>query len=147
MHKRVCYNTQEIESVMKKQILVKQTHRYSLQTGIMYEGEAFIDEYSDYIRFTFIDDDEAKVVFYCFEQYMEIHRFGEVNSELLLKPNAQTFNKITSEFGKFDVEIKTIAYQNNDMQIRVEYDIESDQEDKDGFIIDIEVMEGNYEYN
>ncbi len=134
---------------MKKEILVKHTHRYSLESLVMYHGEADIDEYSDYTRVSFIDEENAKIVFYCFSTYMEIHRFGEVSSELILKPQQQTMNKIKSEFGVFEVEVKTIAYEYIDNHIRVEYDIESDSEDdsKDGFIIELEILEGSYEYN
>lgn len=78
---------------MKKDIIVKQINRYTLESYNMYTGQANIDEYSDYTRIQFIDFENATTVFYCFNSYMEIHRFGEATSELMLKPKQRTLNK------------------------------------------------------
>ncbi len=132
---------------MKKEIIVKQTHRYTLESNNMYNGQANIDEYSDYTRIKFIDCENATTVFYCFNSYMEIHRFGEATSELVLKPDCSTFNKIKSEFGTFEIEILTHKYTYNEDYICVEYDIENGNDDTDGYKIEVEVAEGKDEFN
>ncbi len=132
---------------MEKKIKVKHTHRYTKESAILFEGTSQIDDYPGYRKIAFLEGLNVKVVFYCFETFVEVHRFAEVVSQLSLKPKQRTSNPIKSEYGVFDVEIYTYEYEVNTNYVKVSYDIENGSDDKDGFIVEIEIEEGVYEHN
>lgn len=132
---------------MRKKIQVKHTHRYTKSQNILFNGYANCHYYDRHIEYTYDEQDDTNVIMRVYDDHMEIERFGEVHSLLQLYEGTSTLNPMESEYGTFEIEIYTYAYQNDDNYIMVEYDVESGSEDKDGFKIEIEVKEDIHEYN
>ncbi|NBK96690.1 MAG: DUF1934 family protein [Erysipelotrichia bacterium] len=132
---------------MRKKIQVKHTHRYTKSENILFVGYALCSEYDQYREINYVEKDGTKVVMYMFKEYMVIERYGEVHSQLNLHRKQTTKNPMKSEYGTFEIEIHTFAYQCDPRYIMVEYDVENGSDSKDGFKIEIEVMEEAYEYN
>lgn len=132
---------------MKHNIHVKHTHRYTHEQMTLFLGEAEIKEYDGYYEYIYYDEQRIKTVLKIFEDKMEIQRYGEATSSLLLIENERTLNPISSPYGTFEIEIFTYAYKNENNYIMVEYDVENGSEDKDGFKIEIRVEEKSYEFH
>lgn len=132
---------------MRKKIQVKHTHRYTKSLNVLYDGYAICNDFDTYIEITYYEKDGTKVVMYAYDDYIIIERYGEVHSQLQLHQNKTIKCLMRSEYGNFEIEATTYAYQKAENYIMVEYDIESGNTDKDGFLIEIEVKEDAHEYN
>lgn len=132
---------------MRKKILIKHTHRYTKSQNVLFNGYAICHYYDRHIEFTYVEQDDTKVIMRAYDDHMEIERFGEVHSLLNLYKDCVTKNPMESEYGTFEIEMKTYAYIKDDHYIMVEYDVESGSLEKDGFKIEIEVKEDTHEYN
>ena len=132
---------------MKKKIKVTNTHRYTKEKNIQYNGYVDINETMDGFMFTFREKDNTKVRMTVHEYYMQIERFGQATTFLTLRKDVTTKNPIKSPYGVFEIDIFTYDYQNSGNYIKVEYDVENGTDDKDGFIVEIEIKEGRNEFH
>lgn len=132
---------------MKRKIKVKHTHRYTLEKDILFDGYADCNEFQEYLEYIYYEENNVKVVMYIFESYMQIKRFGEVQSTLTFKKEEHTMNLMNSVYGSFEIEIYTYDFQKKGYDIIVEYDIENGSDEKDGFKIEIEVEDKGYEFH
>lgn len=132
---------------MKRKIKISNTHRYLKQTIIQFNGYVDVDLIEDGFVFTYREKDNTRVRMTIHEHYMKIERFGEAKTCLVLRKGVRTKNPINSIYGSFEIDIYTYDYQNDGNYIRVEYDIENGTEDKDGFIVELQMKEGQHEFH
>lgn len=132
---------------MKEKILVKHTHRYTKEEMVLFHGNAQYIEYEKYYEYIYYDEQKIKTVLRIYEDKMEIQRYGEAISSLLLVKNEMTKNPITSPYGTFEIDIYTHDYKYGRNWIKVEYDVENGTEEKDGFIVEIRLEERKDELN
>lgn len=132
---------------MKKKVKITNTHRYTKQKNIQYNGYVDFEEKNDGYTFTFREKDGTKVRMNVYEYYMQIERFGEATTFLTLRKDVVTKNPIKSMYGVFEIDIYTYSYEWSTNYIKVEYDVENGSDDKDGFIIEIEIKEGRNEFH
>ncbi len=129
---------------MQKKIMVRHTHRYTNERAILFEGIAMCEDFDTYREYRYSEKDGTKVVMYCYEDHIQIERFGMIHSCLNLYENRTTKNPMESVYGIFDIEMTTFAYRREDRYVMVEYDVESGTEEKDGFIIELEEVINEY---
>lgn len=123
------------------------THRYTKDTVVLYEGNMIVHEYMDRFEYKYREADGTKVTITIYEDAMSIKRQGEVTTSLMLKPNEKTLNPVESPFGTFEIEVTTYRYEKIENKYCVEYDVENGMDDKDGFIVEL-VLEGEqYEFH
>lgn len=132
---------------MKKKVKITNTHRYTKQKNIQFNGYVDCEAKGEGITFTFREKEGTKVRMNIYEYYMQIERFGEAETFLTLRKDVVTKNPIKSIFGVFEIDIYTHDYINEKKYVRVEYDVENGSDDKDGFIIEIEIKEGRNEFH
>lgn len=132
---------------MKKEVKVTHMHLYTKEKAVLFSGYADFVMFPDYMELIYVESDGVKVIMRFYEEYMEVHRHGEVRSHLTMKQNKHTLNPMESVYGTFEVELYTHEYERCDHQIVVAYDIHNGSDEKDGYKIVIELLEGVYECN
>lgn len=120
---------------MEKEIVVKQKHRYTGKREMMYKGKADFIKNEDGFCLVYEEQPHVFVKVSAYEDYLEIERKAEVHSHLCC--HAKTVGKavIASEYGEFELEIKTHRYIRKEHSIAVSYDIIQGNEASDGFTI------------
>lgn len=132
---------------MKKKIKIINTHKYTNAKEIQFHGYVDIDFLDDGFSFVFHEKTGVKVRMKIHEYYMQIERFGEAKTSLTLRKGVVSKNPIKSIYGVFEIDIYTYDFQNHGNYIKVEYDVENGSDDKDGFVIEIEIKEGRNEFH
>lgn len=132
---------------MKRKIKITNTHRYTKQKSIQYNGYVDMNVLEDGFSFVFYEKDNTKVRMSIHENHMQIERFGEARTKLTMKENELTKNPIESVYGIFEIDIFTYSYLNEKNHIKVEYDVENGTDDKDGFIVELEIKEERHEFH
>lgn len=132
---------------MKKKIKITNTHRYTKQKNVQYNGYVDVTLLEDGFSFVFREKDNTKVKMSIYDSYMQIERYGEAHTKLTMKENKTTKNPIESVYGIFEIDIFTYSYLNEKNHIKVEYDVENGTDDKDGFIVELEIKEERHEFH
>lgn len=132
---------------MKKRLHVRHQHRYLLEVADLYNGEAEYSLFDDYELLTYKEADDVLVKVYLYEDYMQIHRHGEIKSKLSFKVNQTTKNLLITPYGDMEIELFTYNYRYEKNKIILEYDILSSNEEKDGYRIEFIVEEGVSEFH
>lgn len=123
---------------MKKTITVKQKHRYTKETNLMYRGAGEFERKNDCIKLNYLENNkpmDVQVEVTAYHDHMELKRTGELVSHLNFVPKQKTKGTLTSEYGDIDIDLFTYKYIRKDNVITLEYDIMNGDEVSGGYHI------------
>lgn len=123
---------------MKKKVTVKRKHRYTLERDIMYRGVSEFERKDDCIKLRYVEKNiplEVQVEVDAYRDHIEIRRFAETESNLLLKEKETTKGILSSAYGDIEIDLYAYRYIRKDCVITLEYDILSGGEVSGGYHI------------
>lgn len=129
--------------VMKRQVIVKQQHRYTKERNILFNGVADCRVDDRLLVIEYLEDNtKADVHIEADDVGLMIYRHGEVETRLRFQKGITMQGEVMSEFGSFYLDLYTHNYIKRDTVIAVDYDVISNDEVSDGYYIIWTIKEG-----
>lgn len=121
---------------MKKYLTAKQTHRFTKEKNLMFQGHADYEKKGSVLTIHYKEKDQrTNVTVTIQDDVLQIERHGELLTRLEFRPLEKTKGSVLSEFGTIDLEIYTHKYIRKEHTIALEYDILTGGEVTDGYRI------------
>ena len=120
---------------MKKYLTVKQTHRYTNEKNLMFQGHANYEQKAYGLCISYKEDEQTSVTVMIQDDEISIKREGEFITSLMFRNLEKTQGSVLSEFGTIDLEIYTHKYIRKENIVALEYDILSGGNVTDGYRI------------